>query len=209
MSAILLAAGAKGKRYSLPNSRIMIHQPSVEGLGGQASDIKIHAEEMLRVRNLLSRILAEVTGQSFERIDEDSERDFILSPLQACEYGLIDSIFSSRELPVGAESLLRGSEMARGRRVLLERFHSDSYRRPSGPLWQPAVDVYKTPDGWKIKFDLAGVKPNDVEVVLLDGRIVVRGVRRDSVISEGWSYYQLEITYSRFERVLQIPCDLS
>ncbi|HMG34454.1 MAG TPA: Hsp20/alpha crystallin family protein [Blastocatellia bacterium] len=99
--------------------------------------------------------------------------------------------------------------MARGRRVLLERFHSDSYRRPSGPLWQPAVDVYKTPDGWKIKFDLAGVKPNDVEVVLLDGRIVVRGVRRDSVISEGWSYYQLEITYSRFERVLQIPCDLS
>jgi len=107
MSAILLAAGAKGKRYSLPNSRIMIHQPSVEGLGGQASDIKIHAEEMLRVRNLLSRILAEVTGQSFERIDEDSERDFILSPLQACEYGLIDSIFSSRELPVGAESLLR------------------------------------------------------------------------------------------------------
>src|SRR5262249_16377206 len=107
MSAILLAAAAKGKRYSLPNSRIMIQQASVEGLGGQASDIKIHAEEMLRVRNLLSRILAEVTGQSFERIDEDSERDFILSPLQACEYGLIDSIFSSRELPVGAESLLR------------------------------------------------------------------------------------------------------
>src|SRR5215470_9436817 len=107
MSAILLAAGAKGKRYSLPNARIMIHQPSVEGLGGQASDVKIHAEEMLRVRKLLSQILAEVTGQSFERIDLDSERDFILNPQQACEYGLIDSIFSSQELPIGTEKILR------------------------------------------------------------------------------------------------------
>ena len=99
--------------------------------------------------------------------------------------------------------------MARGRRVLHERFQSDSYRRPSGPLWQPAVDVYKTPEGWKIKFDLAGVKTDDVEVLLGDGRIAVRGVRRDSILNEGWSYYQLEITYSRFERILQIPCDLT
>jgi HSP20 family molecular chaperone IbpA len=99
--------------------------------------------------------------------------------------------------------------MARGRRVFIERFSSDAYRRPSGPLWQPAVDVYRCPEGWKIKFDLAGVKANDVEVLMAGDRLIIRGVRRDSIMSEGWSYHQLEITYSRFERVLQIPCDLS
>lgn len=94
------------------------------------------------------------------------------------------------------------------KRVFIERISSE-YRRPSGPLWQPAVDIYKCPQGWKIKFDLAGVKPDDVEVKIINDKLVVRGVRRDTVITEGWSYHQLEITYSRFERVLKIPCDLS
>lgn len=98
MAAIILAAGAKGKRFCLPNSRVLIHQPSIYGLGGQATDVKIHAEEMLRVRELLSRILAEETGQSFEKADRDVERDFILSAPQAREYGIVDDVLSSREL---------------------------------------------------------------------------------------------------------------
>jgi len=98
--------------------------------------------------------------------------------------------------------------MARRRSVFIERFSSDSYRRPSGPLWQPAVDVYRCPEGWKIKFDLAGVRPEEIQVLITDDSLIVRGVRRDSVMSEGWTYHQLEITYSRFERVLAIPCDL-
>lgn len=98
--------------------------------------------------------------------------------------------------------------MSRSKRVFIERMSSE-YRRPSGPLWQPAVDIYRCPEGWKIKFDLAGVKPDDVEVIIADDKLIVRGVRRDTVITEGWSYHQLEITYSRFERVLKIPCDFS
>lgn len=98
MAAILLAAGTKGKRFSLPNSRILIHQPSVEGIAGQATDVKIYAEELLRTRNLLSKILADLTGQSFEKADRDVERDFILSPIQAVEYGIVDSVLTSREL---------------------------------------------------------------------------------------------------------------
>lgn len=98
MAALLLAAGTKGKRYSLPNSRILIHQPSVEGIAGQATDVKIYAEELLRTRNLLSKILADLTGQPFEKMDRDVERDFILSPTQAVEYGLVDSVLTSREL---------------------------------------------------------------------------------------------------------------
>jgi ATP-dependent Clp protease, protease subunit len=104
MAAILLAAGTKGKRFSLPHSRIVIHQPSVEGIAGQATDVKIYAEEILRTRNLLSSILADLTGQSFEKTDRDVERDFILSPVQAVDYGLIDNVLSSRELGVGALS---------------------------------------------------------------------------------------------------------
>jgi ATP-dependent Clp protease protease subunit len=96
MAAVLLAAGTKGKRYSLPHSRILIHQPSIEGLAGQATDVKIYAEEMLRMRTRLSEILAESTGQSFEKIDSDVERDFILSPRQAVEYGIIDTVLASR-----------------------------------------------------------------------------------------------------------------
>jgi HSP20 family protein len=98
----------------------------------------------------------------------------------------------------------------KGKKILIQRLERDpQYRRPSGPLWQPAADIYRTPEGWKIKLDLAGVQPEDVKVFVTDDAIVVQGVRRDSVITEGWSYYQLEITYSRFERVLRIPCDLS
>jgi HSP20 family protein len=98
--------------------------------------------------------------------------------------------------------------MSRSKRVFIERLTSE-YHRSSGPLWQPAVDIYRCPTGWKIKFDLAGVKPEDVEVLIADDKLIVRGVRRDTVITEGWSYHQLEITYSRFERVLKIPCELS
>lgn len=97
MAAILLSAGTKGKRYSLPNSRILIHQPSVEGIGGQATDVRIHAEEMLRMRQLLAQILVESTGQTVEKIDLDIERDFILTPKQAVEYGIIDAVLSSRD----------------------------------------------------------------------------------------------------------------
>jgi len=96
MAAILLAAGAKGKRFSLPHSTILIHQPSLEGLGGQATDIHIYAEEILRIRALLSNILSESTGQLFEKIDRDVERDFILTPAQAIEYGLIDQVLANR-----------------------------------------------------------------------------------------------------------------
>ena len=97
MGAVLLAAGTKGKRFSLPNSRILIHQPSIEGIGGQATDVKIYAEEILRMRQLLSEILAETTGQTMKRIEADVERDFILSPEQAVRYGIIDSVLTSRE----------------------------------------------------------------------------------------------------------------
>jgi HSP20 family protein len=100
--------------------------------------------------------------------------------------------------------------MAKGVKVYVTRLSEEvTYRRPSGPLWQPSVDVYRCPEGWKIKFDLAGVKPEDVQILIADDKLIVRGVRRDSVMTEGWSYYQLEITYSRFERILKIPCDLS
>lgn len=100
--------------------------------------------------------------------------------------------------------------MSRSKKVLITRLTGElSFQRTSGPLWQPAVDIYRTPGGWKIKFDLAGVRSEDVEVMVLNNKIVVRGVRRDSIMTQGWSYHQLEITYSRFERVLNIPCDLS
>jgi HSP20 family protein len=99
--------------------------------------------------------------------------------------------------------------MAKSRKTFILQQSGSGYRRPSGPLWEPAADIYRTPDGWKIKFDLAGVKPEDIEVLVSDNKLIVRGVRRDSFITKEWSYYQLEITYSRFERVLSIPCELS
>ena len=96
MGALLLTAGAKGKRFALPNSRILIHQPS-GGMQGQASDVRIHAEELIRIRELTSGILAKHTGQSMEQIERDVERDRYLSAIQAKEYGLIDEVIAHRE----------------------------------------------------------------------------------------------------------------
>ena len=95
MGAFLLAAGAKGKRYALPNSEIMIHQP-LGGMQGQASDIKIHADHILRIRDKMNRILAERTGQVFETIVRDTERDNFMTAEQAAEYGLIDKVIDKR-----------------------------------------------------------------------------------------------------------------
>jgi ATP-dependent Clp protease protease subunit len=95
MGAFLLAAGAKGKRYSLPNSRIMIHQPS-GGSQGQASDIEIQAKEILLLRERLNGILAERTGQSIEQIARDTDRDNFMSAEQACDYGIIDKVLQKR-----------------------------------------------------------------------------------------------------------------
>src|SRR5262245_36406050 len=100
--------------------------------------------------------------------------------------------------------------MSKSKKILVQRITSDlPYRRASGPLWQPAVDVYRCAEGLKIKFDLAGIAPDEVQVLVINDQLIVRGVRRDSFITEGWSYQQLEITYSRFERVLKLPFDLS
>ena len=96
MAAVLLSAGTKGKRFSLPNSRIVIHQPLMSGLGGQATDIDIHAREILRMRDRLNRILAEHTGQTLKRIQEDTERDYIMTADQGQEYGIIDEVVRKR-----------------------------------------------------------------------------------------------------------------
>jgi len=98
MGAVLLAAGTKGKLYSLPHSRILIHQPSMSGLAGQATDIDIYAREILRMREILNEILAESSGQSVDRIARDVDRDYIMDPEQAVEYGLIDRVITSRDL---------------------------------------------------------------------------------------------------------------
>jgi ATP-dependent Clp protease, protease subunit len=95
MGAFLLAAGAKGKRFSLPNSRVMIHQP-LGGAQGQATEIEIQAREILRLRALLNDILAERTGQPLEKIERDTERDYFMSAEQAAEYGLIDKVINKR-----------------------------------------------------------------------------------------------------------------
>ncbi|HJY86993.1 MAG TPA: ATP-dependent Clp endopeptidase proteolytic subunit ClpP [Candidatus Acidoferrales bacterium] len=92
MAALLLAAGTKGKRFCLPNSRMLIHQPSLGGLSGQATDIDIQAREILRMREITNQILAKHTGQPLDRIQRDVERDFIMSAQQAKEYGLVDEI---------------------------------------------------------------------------------------------------------------------
>jgi ATP-dependent Clp protease protease subunit len=98
MGAVLLAAGAKGKRYSLPHSRILIHQPHMSGLAGQAADIDIYSREILRMRETLNQILANATGQPLEKISRDVDRDYIMDPQQAVEYGMIDRIISERSL---------------------------------------------------------------------------------------------------------------
>ena len=95
MGAFLLAAGAKGKRYALPNSEIMIHQP-LGGMQGQASDIKIHADRIIKMKEKLNTILAERTGQTLEKVTADTDRDNFLSAQEACEYGLIDKVIEHR-----------------------------------------------------------------------------------------------------------------
>lgn len=92
MGAMLLAGGTAGKRFALPTSRILIHQPLMSGLSGQATDIDIHAREILRMREILNQLLAKHTGQRLEKVEKDVERDFIMNSLQAKEYGLIDDI---------------------------------------------------------------------------------------------------------------------
>jgi ATP-dependent Clp protease protease subunit len=96
MGALLLTAGTKGKRYALPNSRILIHQPAAGGISGQATDIKIAAEEIIRMRRLTSSILSTHTGQSLEVIERDVERDLIMTAEQAVEYGIVDEVISHR-----------------------------------------------------------------------------------------------------------------
>ena len=95
MGAFLLAAGEKGMRFSLPNSRIMIHQP-MGGFSGQASDIEIHAREILKLKDQLNRILAKHTGQTVEKVALDTERDYFMTGQEAMEYGLVDQVISKR-----------------------------------------------------------------------------------------------------------------
>ena len=96
MAAVLLTAGTKGKRFSLPNARILIHQPWMSGLAGQASDIDIHAREILRMRERLNEILASHSGQALTRIQDDTDRDYIMGAGQAKEYGIIDDVLVRR-----------------------------------------------------------------------------------------------------------------
>lgn len=101
MGALLLAGGEKGKRYSLSNSRIMIHQP-LGGFQGQATDISIHAQEILRMKKKLNEILSFHTGQPFEKVETDTDRDYFMSSSEACTYGLIDSVLERNPLTGGA-----------------------------------------------------------------------------------------------------------
>jgi ATP-dependent Clp protease protease subunit len=96
-AAVLLAAGSPGKRYALPNSRILLHQPH-GGIQGQSADMEIHAREVLRQRRRMEEILAEHTGQAFERVHDDLDRDFILDPSEAVAYGVVDRVVARREL---------------------------------------------------------------------------------------------------------------
>jgi ATP-dependent Clp protease protease subunit len=97
MGAVLLAGGAKGKRFALPHSRVLLHQPLMSGLQGQATDIDIHAKDLMRLRERLNRILASHTHQAIDKINLDTERDFILEAEGALDYGIIDKIIVSRE----------------------------------------------------------------------------------------------------------------
>jgi ATP-dependent Clp protease protease subunit len=110
-AALLLAAGAKGKRFALPHARIMIHQP-YGGAQGQASDIQIQAKEILRMRQELDRILASHTGQTLERVEKDSDRDFFMSPEEAKVYGLIDEVIHSRVVLAKSAAVILASQTA-------------------------------------------------------------------------------------------------
>ncbi len=103
-AAVLLAAGTPGKRLALPNARVLIHQPAIEGGGGQASDVEIIANEVLRMRALLEELLAKHTGRDIELIRKDIERDKILTAVQAKEYGIVDEVISSRKTSIMAMS---------------------------------------------------------------------------------------------------------
>ena len=96
IAALLLAAGEPGKRFALPRARVMIHQPSAHGLGGQATDIEIHAKEIVKLKKQLTAILAEHTGQTVKRIERDSDRNFFMSSEEAQKYGLIDEVIAKR-----------------------------------------------------------------------------------------------------------------
>jgi ATP-dependent Clp protease, protease subunit len=96
-AAVLLAAGKKGKRYALPNARVLLHQPWLQGLGGQASDIDIHAKDIMRMKKRISEILSNHTGQPLEKIDRDTDRDYILSAPEAVEYGVVDQVIAKRD----------------------------------------------------------------------------------------------------------------
>jgi ATP-dependent Clp protease, protease subunit len=97
VAALLLSAGAPGKRFALPNSRVLIHQPTMGGLSGQATDIDIHAREILRIRASLNEIMAKHTGQPLEKVERDVERDFWMSAQQAREYGIVDEIIQKHK----------------------------------------------------------------------------------------------------------------
>jgi ATP-dependent Clp protease, protease subunit len=97
MAAVLLSCGTKGKRYCLPNSRVLIHQPLMHGLGGQATEIDIHARDIMQMKARLNSILANHTGQPIEKIDKDTDRDYILQAPQAQEYGLVDLVIAKRD----------------------------------------------------------------------------------------------------------------
>ena len=96
MGAFLLASGTKGKRFALPNAEIMIHQPLMQGLQGQATDIKIHADHLVRTKEKMNNLLSQYTGQPLEKVMQDTERDNFLSAQQAAEYGLIDAVIEHR-----------------------------------------------------------------------------------------------------------------
>jgi ATP-dependent Clp protease protease subunit len=98
MAALLLAAGAKGKRYALPHARVMIHQP-LGGVQGQATDIDIQAREILKIKGLIQKILVQHTGQPLKKISEDTERDYFMDSEEATKYGIIDKVITEREMP--------------------------------------------------------------------------------------------------------------
>ncbi|MDB2331692.1 ATP-dependent Clp protease proteolytic subunit, partial [Alteromonas sp.] len=102
MGAFLLSAGAKGKRYCLPNSRVMIHQP-LGGFQGQASDFEIHAKEILSIKEKLNRLMADHTGQDYEKVARDTDRDNFLSATEAKDYGLVDQVLTSRSDVAGTK----------------------------------------------------------------------------------------------------------
>ncbi len=96
-AAVLLAAGKKGKRFALPNARVLLHQPWLQGLGGQATDIDIHAKDIMRMKARISQILSNHTGQTLEKIDRDTDRDFILAASEAVDYGVVDQVIAKRD----------------------------------------------------------------------------------------------------------------